>query len=137
MLLAYNFEAAGFEVSLVGSGVGAVDQLVAAQPDVVLLDWELPGLSGIEVLRLLSSRLGAELPPTLMLTGRNDREDRQRAILTGARGFISKPFSMAELLYRVDHLIVAGSPVQFAEVLPANPKTAALVDDATVPHQPL
>jgi CheY-like chemotaxis protein len=105
LLLAYNLQSAGHEVSVIVSGNSAVDELARANPDLVILDWELPGLSGIEVLRQLRERLAPRRIPVIMLTGRSDRDDKRRAIGTGADIFLSKPFAISELMHHVDALL--------------------------------
>ena len=105
LLLAYNLEAAGYLVSIVASGVGALDGIERSRPQLMILDWELPGLSGIEVLRQIRRRLAPAYVPVVMLTGRNGFNDRKRAIDTGADVFLSKPFAMAELMQHVATLL--------------------------------
>ncbi len=105
LLLAYNLEAAGHVVSIVASGVGALDDIERSRPQLMILDWELPGLSGIEVLRQIRRRLVPAYLPVVMLTGRNGFHDRKRAIDTGADVFLSKPFAMAELMQHVTTLL--------------------------------
>ncbi len=103
LLLAYNLETGGHIVSIVESG--AVDDIERTRPHVMILDWELPGLSGIEVLRQLRRRMAPDYVPVVMLTGRNGRDDRQRALATGADVFLSKPFAMTELMRHVATLL--------------------------------
>ena len=105
LLLAYNIETAGYLVSVIASGRGAVDELERAEPDLVILDWELPGLSGIEVLRQLRLRSTLRLLPVIMLTGRTDRDDKSRAIGNGADVFMSKPFAMSDLMQNIAGLL--------------------------------
>jgi two-component system phosphate regulon response regulator PhoB len=106
LLLVYNLQAAGHDVSVIVTGEGAVDALFRTDPDLIILDWELPGLSGIEVLRRLHKRFAPRHIPVIMLTGRSDRDDRERAIGMGADVFMPKPFAMAELLNHVDTLLL-------------------------------
>ena len=105
LLLAYNLEAAGYDVSIVSSGIGALDNVERIWPQLMILDWELPGLSGIEVLRQIRRRLATAYMPVVMLTGRKGFHDRKRAIDTGADVFLSKPFSMCELMHHVTMLL--------------------------------
>lgn len=106
VLLAYNLEAVGYHVTVIGSGEGAEHALACAEPDLVILDWELPGLSGIEVLRRLRRCLGLRHVPVIMLTGRSDRDDRIRAFDLGADVFMSKPFALRELMLRIHALLM-------------------------------
>ena len=105
MLLAYNLERVGFTVTVIGSGAEAVEQVIAAAPDLIVLDWELPVLSGIEVLRQINKRLTTKRIPAIMLTGRTSLEDRERALATGADVYLSKPFAMPKLLEHAMRLV--------------------------------
>jgi two-component system phosphate regulon response regulator PhoB len=106
LLLVYNLESAGHDVSVIVSGDNAVDKLARAEPDLIILDWELPGLSGIEVLRRLRNHFAPRHIPVIMLTGRSDRDDKRRAIGTGADIFLSKPFAISELMHHIDALLL-------------------------------
>lgn len=105
LLLAYNLEAAGYVVTIVASGIGALDDVERTRPQLMILDWELPGLSGIEVLRQIRRRVAPGYVPIVMLTGRKGFHDLKRAIDTGADVFLSKPFSMSELMHHVATLL--------------------------------
>lgn len=100
-LLHYNLEREGYRVLEARDGEEAL--LVAAEerPDVVLLDWMLPQLSGIEVCRRLRSRQETRNIPIIMLTARGEESERIRGLATGADDYIVKPFSANELLARV------------------------------------
>jgi len=100
-LLRYNLEREGYRV--VESRDGEEALLVAAEekPDLVLLDWMLPQLSGIEVCRRLRSRQETRNVPIIMLTARGEEQDRIRGLDTGADDYLTKPFSMTELLARL------------------------------------
>lgn len=104
-LLAYNLEAAGYRVDVIASGAAALDAIAAAKADLIVLDWELPGLSGIEVMRQLRQRADAHRVPVVMLTGRTDREDRCRAQACGVDAFIAKPFSLPQLMSEIARLL--------------------------------
>jgi two-component system, OmpR family, phosphate regulon response regulator PhoB len=104
LCLRYNFESAGYEVEWMTTGARAVERIVIDPPALIVLDWMLPGLSGIEILRKIRSRQGHISTPVIMLTARTGREDRERALGAGADAFISKPFSIAELMTVVDRL---------------------------------
>jgi two-component system, OmpR family, phosphate regulon response regulator PhoB len=100
-LLRYNLEREGYRVLEARDGEEAL--LVAAEekPDLVLLDWMLPQLSGIEVCRRLRGRKETRNVPIIMLTARGEETDRIRGLDTGADDYLTKPFSMTELLARL------------------------------------
>jgi len=100
-LLRYNLEREGYRVLEAHDGEEAL--LVAAEerPDLVLLDWMLPNLSGIEVCRRLRGRQETRNVPIIMLTARGEESDRIRGLDTGADDYLTKPFSMTELLARL------------------------------------
>src|SRR5688572_13231373 len=96
-LLRYNLEAEGYEVEVVARGDEAELRLREQVPDLVLLDWMLPGLSGIELCRRIRVRPETERLPVIMLTARGEEGDRIRGLSTGADDYIVKPFSVPEL----------------------------------------
>ena len=100
-MLRYNLEREGYRVLEAQDGEEAL--LVAAEekPDLVLLDWMLPQLSGIEVCRRLRGRQETRNVPIIMLTARGEETDRIRGLDTGADDYLTKPFSMTELLARL------------------------------------
>jgi two-component system phosphate regulon response regulator PhoB len=100
-LLRYNLEREGYRVLEAMDGEEAL--LVAAEekPDLVLLDWMLPQLSGIEVCRRLRSKQETRNVPIIMLTARGEESDRVRGLDTGADDYLTKPFSMTELMARL------------------------------------
>ena len=100
-LLRYNLEREGYRVLEAQDGEEAL--LVAAEekPDLVLLDWMLPQLSGIEVCRRLRGRQETRNVPIIMLTARGEETDRIRGLDTGADDYMTKPFAMTELLARL------------------------------------
>jgi len=100
-LLRYNLKKEGFQVSMAADGEEAMMLVKERQPDVVLLDWMLPELSGIEVCRRLRSRHETRNLPIIMLTARGEEPDRIRGLDTGADDYIVKPFLMKELFARV------------------------------------
>ncbi|HYE43574.1 MAG TPA: phosphate regulon transcriptional regulator PhoB [Caulobacteraceae bacterium] len=100
-LLHYNLEKEGYEVGLAGDGEEALLQAEERAPDLVVLDWMLPKVSGIEVCRRLRSRPGTRNVPIIMLTARGEESDRVRGLDTGADDYITKPFAMSELSARV------------------------------------
>ncbi|WP_306015426.1 phosphate regulon transcriptional regulator PhoB [Oceanicaulis sp. MMSF_3324] len=100
-LLSYNLKKEGFRVSLAADGEEAMMLVEERQPDVVVLDWMLPKISGIEVCRRLRSRHESRNLPIIMLTARGEEADRIRGLDTGADDYIVKPFLMKELFARV------------------------------------
>lgn len=100
-LLRYNLEKEGYEVGAAGDGEMALVMVDERLPDLVLLDWMLPKVPGIEVCRRLRARPDARNIPIIMLTARGEESDRIRGLDTGADDYITKPFSTTELLARV------------------------------------
>lgn len=100
-LLQYNLKKEGFRVSMAADGEEAMMLVEERQPDVVLLDWMLPKVSGIEVCRRLRGRQETRNLPIIMLTARGEEVDRIRGLDTGADDYIVKPFLMNELFARV------------------------------------
>jgi two-component system phosphate regulon response regulator PhoB len=117
LLLRYNLEAVGYAVETVARGDEADTQLKEAVPDLVILDWMLPGLSGIELCRLLRARPETKGLPIIMLTARGEESERIRGLSTGADDYIVKPFSVPELVARVGALLRRSSPERVADVL--------------------
>ena len=97
-LLRYNLEAEGYEVDAVTRGDDAEIRLRESVPDLVLLDWMLPGLSGIELCRRIRARAETERLPVIMLTARGEETERVRGLATGADDYVVKPFSVPELV---------------------------------------
>ncbi len=100
-LLKYNLEKEGYRVSVAGDGEEALLLAEEGKPDLVLLDWMLPKLAGIEVCRRLRSARSSRNTPIVMLTARGEEGDRIRGLDTGADDYVVKPFLMSELLARV------------------------------------
>src|SRR5215471_7927010 len=117
LLLRYNLEAAGYEVETVTRGDDAKRRLRETPPDLVILDWMLPGLSGIELCRRLRSRPDTRQLPIIMLTARGEESERIRGLTTGADDYVVKPFSVPELIARVSALLRRASPERVADVL--------------------
>jgi two-component system, OmpR family, phosphate regulon response regulator PhoB len=117
LLLRYNLEAAGYDVESVARGDDADLRLRESIPDLVILDWMLPGVSGIELCRRLRSRPETRQLPIVMLTARGEESERVRGLSTGADDYIVKPFSVPELLARVAALMRRASPERVADVL--------------------
>ncbi|WP_417487868.1 phosphate regulon transcriptional regulator PhoB [Maricaulis sp.] len=100
-LLQYNLEKEGYSVAVARDGEDALMQAEEATPDLVLVDWMLPKVSGIEVCRRLRGRQDTANVPIIMLTARGEETDRVRGLDTGADDYVVKPFSMTELFARI------------------------------------
>ena len=100
-LLSYNLEKEGYRVVVAADGEEGMLQIDERLPDLVLLDWMLPKLSGIEVCRRIRGRAETRNLPIIMLTARGEESDRIRGLDTGADDYVVKPFSMIELTARV------------------------------------
>ena len=100
-LLQYNLEKEGYTVAVASDGEDALIQAEETTPDLVLVDWMLPKVSGIEVCRRLRGRQETANVPIIMLTARGEETDRVRGLDTGADDYVVKPFSMTELFARI------------------------------------
>ncbi|MDE0694302.1 MAG: response regulator, partial [Boseongicola sp.] len=100
-VLAYNLQAEGYDVARAESGDDALLLVEEAPPDVIILDWMLPGVSGVEICRRLKSRTETRSIPVIILTARSEEGDRVRGLETGADDYVVKPYSVAELMARV------------------------------------
>jgi two-component system, OmpR family, phosphate regulon response regulator PhoB len=117
LLLRYNLETEGYEVETVSRGDEADLLLKEDTPDLLILDWMLPGLSGIELCRRLRNRATTRELPIIMLTARGEESERVRGLTTGADDYIVKPFSVPELSARVRALLRRTRPERIADVL--------------------
>ena len=115
-LLDYNLGKEGFAVRVAGDGEEALLVLEEEKPDLVLLDWMLPKLSGIEICRRIRARAETRDVPVIMLTARGEEEDRIRGLDTGADDYLTKPFSVPELVARVRALLRRTRPTIAADV---------------------
>lgn len=100
-ILVYNLEAEGFAVSRSDNGEDALILIQEDMPDVIVLDWMMPRLSGIEVCRRLKSRAETRDIPIIMLSAKSEDIDRVRGLETGADDYVIKPYSVIELMARV------------------------------------
>jgi len=100
-LLSYNLEKEGYRVVVAADGEEGMLQIEERLPDLVLLDWMLPKLSGIEVCRRIRGKSETRNMPIIMLTARGEESDRIRGLDTGADDYLTKPFSMSELIARI------------------------------------
>jgi len=117
VLLKYNLEAEGYEVETVTRGDEAEIRLHENVPDLLVLDWMLPAISGIELCRRLRMRGETERLPIIMLTARGEESDRVRGLSTGADDYLVKPFSTPELIARVRALLRRAKPEILSNVL--------------------
>ena len=116
-VLRYNLERGGFDVVATESGERALEIVDERPVDIVLLDWMLPHMSGIEVCRQLRRRTTTRDLPIIMLTARSDRTDRVRGLDTGADDYISKPVAPDELLARMRAVLRRARPALAEEKL--------------------
>ena len=116
-MLRYNLEKEGFEVCEANDGEEALVQLAERKPDVVLLDWMLPLVSGIEVCRQIRRSPVSRTVPVIMLTARGEEADKVRGLNSGADDYMTKPFSPSELIARVRAVMRRTKPDASAEAL--------------------
>ena len=106
-LVSFHFDRAGYAVTRTGDGEEALILADEVKPDLVLLDWMIEGISGIEVCRRLRRRQATANVPIIMLTARGEESERIRGLATGADDYIVKPFSVPELMARIAQLKLA------------------------------
>jgi len=116
-MLRYNLEKEGYRVCEASDGEEALTVLAERNPDLVLLDWMLPVMSGIEVCRQIRRKPRTRDLPVIMLTARSEEGDKVRGLNTGADDYLSKPFSLPELMARVKALLRRVQPAQTKGVL--------------------
>ncbi|MCG6882904.1 MAG: phosphate regulon transcriptional regulator PhoB [Silicimonas sp.] len=116
-VLAYNLQAEGFDVAKAGNGDDALMLVDETRPDVIILDWMLPGVSGIEICRRLKSNADTRKIPVIMLTARSEESDRVRGLETGADDYVIKPYSVVELMARVRTQLRRVRPASIGERL--------------------
>lgn len=116
-LLQYNLEAASFEVTTAFDGEEGLSLAKEDTPDLILLDWMMPGLSGIEVCKALRAHKPTANVPIIMLTARGEETDRVRGLETGADDYLTKPFSPRELVARVNAVLRRVRPATTADEL--------------------
>lgn len=117
VLLKYNLESEGYRVDTELRGDDAEIALRESVPDLLILDWMLPGLSGIELCRRLRTRAETQRLPIIMLTARGEESERIRGLSTGADDYVVKPFSTPELMARVKAMLRRARPEIVASVL--------------------
>ena len=122
-LLQYNLEKDGYAVTVAADGEEALTMVSEALPDLIVLDWMLPKVSGIEVCRRLRQRSESRNVPIIMLTARGEESDRIRGLDTGADDYVIKPFAMSELSARIRAVLrrlrpgLAEDRVQFGDLV--------------------
>lgn len=117
VLLKYNLEAEGYHVEVIPRGDEAEIRLQENVPDLLVLDWMVPAVSGIELCRRLRMRPETDRLPVIMLTARGEESDRVRGLSTGADDYLVKPFSTPEFLARVKALLRRAKPEVLSSVL--------------------
>ncbi len=116
-MLAYNLEAEGFRVTQAADGDEGLASLQDDPPDVLVLDWMLPGVSGIEICRRIRTRPDTRGLPVIMLSARSEEVDRVRGLEMGADDYVIKPYAVAELLARVRAQLRRVRPSTVGQVL--------------------
>ena len=104
------FEKKNFNVDIVNDGEDAILQAENLKPDIILLDWMLPNMSGLEICRQIRSTKDLKTTPIIFLTAKGEEEDKLRGLDTGADDYVTKPFSQMELLARINSLLRRSRP---------------------------
>jgi two-component system, OmpR family, phosphate regulon response regulator PhoB len=118
-LLRYNLESDGYRVRTSAQGEDAAFLIADERPALIVLDWMLPGISGIEVCRQVRARPESRDIPIIMLTARSEEAEKVRGLATGADDYLVKPFSVPELLMRIKTILRRVNPEAVAEKLSA------------------
>ncbi|WP_430464231.1 phosphate regulon transcriptional regulator PhoB [Tabrizicola sp.] len=116
-ILRYNLEAEGFDVVIACDGEEAMERVAEGLPDLILLDWMMPHVSGLEVCRRIRARSETKGIPILMLSARSEEVDKVRGLETGADDYVIKPYSVAELMARLRAHLRRVRPSVAGEVL--------------------
>lgn len=116
-ILAYNLESEGYQVTRAENGEEALILIKEETPDLIVLDWMLPNVSGIEVCRQLKTRQETRTVPIIMLSARSEEVDRVRGLETGADDYVVKPYSVGELMARVRLQLRRSRPAAVGEKL--------------------
>jgi two-component system phosphate regulon response regulator PhoB len=119
-LMAFNLENAGFSVIKAQNGKEALQFTEDHNPDLIIIDWMMPNMSGIDVCRILRSRTDTKLLPIIILSARSEEGDKSLGLDTGADDYISKPFSPKELISRVKALLRRSRPSLINDILEYN-----------------
>ena len=121
-LLAYNLQKEGFELVIEGDGGLAEVAVAEHAPDIILLDWMLPNKNGIDICRALQSKAESRAIPVIMLTARAEEADKLKGLGHGADDYITKPFSVSEVVARIKAVLrrvnpaIAGDVASFADL---------------------
>jgi two-component system phosphate regulon response regulator PhoB len=138
-LLVWNFTSDGYDVRQTSDGEEALLMVREQLPDVIILDWMIENVPGIEVCRQLRKAPESRAVPVIMLTARGEEEDRIRGLKTGADDYITKPFSPRELMARVEALLrrsrpaIGGAVISYADV-ELDPETHRVRRDGETIH---
>ncbi|WP_133488507.1 phosphate regulon transcriptional regulator PhoB [Aliiroseovarius marinus] len=116
-ILRYNLTSEGYDVTLAENGDDALILVDEVMPDLILLDWMLPGVSGIEICRQVKSRKETRAIPVIMLSARSEEVDRVRGLETGADDYVVKPYSVGELMARIRTQLRRTRPVSVGQKL--------------------
>ena len=116
-MLSYNLQQEGFDTVVAENGAVALEVIEDVVPDLIILDWMLPDLSGIEICRRLRAGAESKTIPIIMLTARGEEADRVQGLETGADDYVVKPYSPKEMLARVRALLRRARPSSGADRL--------------------
>ena len=116
-ILRYNLEKEGFAVATAADGEAALEAVTDHKPDLLILDWMLPHISGLEICRQLRRKPETRELPIIMLTARGEESDRVRGLEVGADDYVAKPFSPSELIARVRALLRRAKPATTSDLL--------------------
>ena len=125
-LMDFNLTNAGFSIIKAGNGKEAIELIENHSPDLIILDWMMPKMSGIDVCRTLRSRSETKQIPIIILSARSEDSDKSLGLDTGADDYISKPFSPKELISRVKALLRRARPALVNDILQHNDLTLSL-----------
>lgn len=123
-ILKYNLEKEGYQTIPVMDGKKAIETILSEDPDLILLDWMLPHVSGVEICKMMRQNHNIRHIPVLMLTARGDEADKVSGLSIGADDYMTKPFSVPELMARIKALLRRAPPKP--------PKEAKIFADMTV-----
>lgn len=116
-LIRYNLESEGYDVTHASDGEEAELMLAEQSFDLAILDWMIPKVSGIELCRRLRKRTETSNLPIILLTARGEESDRVRGLTTGADDYVTKPFSVQELMARIKALMRRAAPERLSDIL--------------------
>ena len=125
-LMSFNLSNAGYSIIKATNGKEAIELIENHSPDLIILDWMMPKMSGIDVCRTLRSRSETKQIPIIILSARSEDSDKSLGLDTGADDYISKPFSPKELISRVKALLRRAKPALVNDILQHNDLTLSL-----------